>query len=78
MTPVVKIIIAVGAAYLDFSVVNVQYLKSLKVSKALNETDAVHMHFTQKEDSVNDVGKLCLYHRWLAKIRNWHKRVHEG
>ncbi len=49
-----------------------------ELSKALNETDAVHMHFTQKEDSVNDVGKLCLYHRWLAKIRNWHKRVHEG
>ena len=56
------------ATYLDFSVVNVQYLKSLKVSKALNETDAVHMHFTQKEDSVNDVGKLG---HGYSKVRNF-------
>jgi hypothetical protein len=44
--------IAAGAAYLDFSVVNVRYLKSLKVSKTLDKSDATYVYFTQKENSV--------------------------
>jgi hypothetical protein len=58
LEPLPKIMIAAGAAYLDFSVVNVRYLKSLKVSKMLDESDATYVYFTQKEDYVNDVGEL--------------------